>query len=180
MCWEQFELAVGYSGSSSSVCRQSTVDHCEHGLFPYIVSLIVCILLEHHHCPESGLLTFYGHLLLPLSQIGKGRILREGTDVALLGYGTMSLNCLQAASILAERSGVTCTVADGRFCKPLDRDLIRQLARHHSILVVVEEGSMGGFSAHVQHFMALDGLLDDGKVKVSEEQRINGILLSVN
>ncbi|GJP29876.1 hypothetical protein CLOM_g20200 [Closterium sp. NIES-68] len=97
-------------------------------------------------------------------EIGKGRILKEGTDVALLGYGTMSLNCLAAAKMLEERN-ISVTVADARFCKPLDRDLIRQLARNHGVLVVVEEGSVGGFSAHVQHFMALDGLFDDGKLK---------------
>ncbi|CAI5477948.1 unnamed protein product [Closterium sp. Yama58-4] len=97
-------------------------------------------------------------------EIGKGRILKEGTDVALLGYGTMSLNCLAAAKMLEERN-ISVTVADARFCKPLDRDLIRQLVRNHQVLVVVEEGSVGGFSAHVQHFMALDGLFDDGKIK---------------
>ncbi|CAI5530160.1 unnamed protein product [Closterium sp. Naga37s-1] len=97
-------------------------------------------------------------------EIGKGRILKEGTDVALLGYGTMSLNCLAAAKMLEERD-ISVTVADARFCKPLDRDLIRQLVRNHGVLVVVEEGSVGGFSAHVQHFMALDGLFDDGKIK---------------
>ncbi|CAI7864265.1 unnamed protein product [Closterium sp. NIES-54] len=100
----------------------------------------------------------------PCLQIGKGRILKEGTDVALLGYGTMSLNCLAAAKMLEERD-ISVTVADARFCKPLDRDLIRQLVRNHGVLVVVEEGSVGGFSAHVQHFMALDGLFDDGKIK---------------
>lgn len=97
-------------------------------------------------------------------EVGKGRILREGTDVCLLGYGTMVLNCLVAHSLLAEQ-GVSATVADARFCKPLDQDLIRRCARGHAVLVCVEEGSVGGFSAHVQHFMALDGLLDDGRVK---------------
>ena len=103
----------------------------------------------------------------PSPQLGKGRVLREGTEVALLGYGTMTLNCLAAQKLLAER-GVSATVADMRFCKPLDKDLIRQLAAHHRVLITVEEGSVGGFSAHVLHFMTLDGLLDDGKVKVRE------------
>eukprot|EP00475_Leptophrys_vorax_P004350 TRINITY_DN12597_c0_g1_i1.p2 TRINITY_DN12597_c0_g1~~TRINITY_DN12597_c0_g1_i1.p2 ORF type:complete len:556 (-),score=34.60 TRINITY_DN12597_c0_g1_i1:322-1830(-) len=97
-------------------------------------------------------------------EIGKGRVLKEGTDVALLGYGTMTLNCLAAAKVLEER-GISTTVVDARFCKPLDRELIRRLAREHPVMVAVEEGSVGGFTSHVQHFMALDGLFDDGKLK---------------
>lgn len=98
-------------------------------------------------------------------QLGKGRILLEGTDVALLGYGTMVQNCLAAHALLANL-GVSATVADARFCKPLDRDLVRQLAKNHQVLITVEEGSIGGFGSHVVQFMALDGLLD-GKLKVS-------------
>lgn len=97
-------------------------------------------------------------------QVGRGRILAEGTQVALLGYGTMVQNCLAAGRLLTEL-GVSTTVADARFCKPLDRDLIRRLAREHSVLVTVEEGSIGGFGSHVVQFMALDGLLD-GNLKV--------------
>eukprot|EP00850_Spirogloea_muscicola_P004453 SM000019S04997 [mRNA] locus=s19:423748:427429:+ [translate_table: standard] len=98
-----------------------------------------------------------------LNLIGKGRILTEGTDVALLGYGTMVQNCL-AAQVLLAQHGVSATVADARFCKPLDGDLLRQLARHHRLIVTVEEGSVGGFGSHAQHFMTLDGLLDSGKL----------------
>lgn len=76
----------------------------------------------------------------------------------------MVQNCLAAHALLAD-SGFSATVADGRFCKPLDRDLIRQLAKNHQVLVTVEEGSVGGFGSHVAQFMALDGLLD-GKLKV--------------
>ncbi|KAG0605171.1 hypothetical protein M758_9G036900 [Ceratodon purpureus] len=96
-------------------------------------------------------------------ELGKGRILLEGTDVALLGYGTMVQNCLAAHALLANL-GVSATVADARFCKPLDRDLVRQLAKNHQVLITVEEGSIGGFGSHVVQFMALDGLLD-GKLK---------------
>lgn len=103
--------------------------------------------------------------LADLMQVGKGRILLEGTEVALLGYGTMVQQCLAAHSLLGDL-GVSVTVADARFCKPLDRDLIRQLAKNHQVLVTVEEGSIGGFGSHVVQFMALDGLLD-GKLKVS-------------
>ncbi|KAF7837172.1 putative 1-deoxy-D-xylulose-5-phosphate synthase, chloroplastic [Senna tora] len=96
-------------------------------------------------------------------EIGRGRILVEGERVALLGYGTAVQNCLAAAS-LVERHGLQVTVADARFCKPLDRALIRSLAKSHEVLITVEEGSIGGFGSHVAQFMALDGLLD-GKLK---------------
>ncbi|CAK9329030.1 unnamed protein product [Citrullus colocynthis] len=92
-------------------------------------------------------------------EVGKGRILLEGERVALLGYGTAVQNCLAAASMV-ERHGLQITVADGRFCKPLDRALIRSLAKSHEILITVEEGSIGGFGSHVIQFLALDGLLD--------------------
>jgi 1-deoxy-D-xylulose-5-phosphate synthase len=92
-------------------------------------------------------------------QVGKGRILKEGTQVALLGYGSMVQYCLEAHKILAD-CGVSVTVADPRFCKPLDHGLIRQLAKNHEVLITVEEGSIGGFGSHVAQFMALDGLLD--------------------
>ncbi|KAL3535335.1 hypothetical protein ACH5RR_003796 [Cinchona calisaya] len=92
-------------------------------------------------------------------EIGKGRILREGTRVAILGYGTIVQNCL-AASQLLQAVGVSATVVDARFCKPLDGYLIRELAQEHEVLVTVEEGSIGGLGSHVSHFLALNGLLD--------------------
>lgn len=101
-------------------------------------------------------------------------MLKQGQDVVLIGYGSMTLNCLAAAKLLNERANITPTVVDARFCKPLDTDLIRRLAREHHTMVVVEEGSIGGFTAHVQHFMALDGLLDDGKLKVSPTATLSG------
>ncbi|KAJ1415877.1 Transketolase, C-terminal domain [Sesbania bispinosa] len=96
-------------------------------------------------------------------KVGKGRILVEGKDVALLGYGSMVQNCLKAHSLLA-KLGIEVTVADARFCKPLDIKLLRQLCKHHSFLITVEEGSIGGFGSHVAQFIALDGLLD-GRIK---------------
>ncbi|KAK4748858.1 hypothetical protein SAY87_015444 [Trapa incisa] len=92
-------------------------------------------------------------------EIGKGRILMEGTRVALLGYGSIVQQCLKAANELRLRS-ISITVADARFCKPLDTELIRQLANHHEILITVEEGSVGGFASHVLHFLSLSGILD--------------------
>ncbi|CAL0327221.1 unnamed protein product [Lupinus luteus] len=96
-------------------------------------------------------------------KIGKGRVLVEGKGVALLGYGSMVQNCLKAHTLLA-KLGVEVTVADARFCKPLDINLLRQLCKHHSFLITVEEGSIGGFGSHVAQFIALDGLLD-GRIK---------------
>jgi 1-deoxy-D-xylulose-5-phosphate synthase len=93
--------------------------------------------------------------------IGKGRILREGNSVALLNFGTRLAECLRAADRLAAY-GVSTTVADARFAKPLDTVLVRRLAQNHEILLTVEEGSAGGFGAHVLHFAAWDGLLDRG------------------
>lgn len=84
--------------------------------------------------------------------------------MALLGYGSMVQNCLMAQSLLA-RLGVNVTVANARFCKPLDIELIRKLCREHQFLVTVEEGTIGGFGSHVSQFMSLDGLLD-GRIKV--------------
>ncbi|XP_015693230.2 1-deoxy-D-xylulose-5-phosphate synthase 1, chloroplastic isoform X2 [Oryza brachyantha] len=96
-------------------------------------------------------------------EVGKGRVLLEGERVALLGYGSAVQYCLAAAS-LVERHGLRVTVADARFCKPLDQGLIRRLANSHEVLLTVEEGSIGGFGSHVAQFLALDGLLD-GKLK---------------
>ena len=77
------------------------------------------------------------------AQIGIGRVLREGSTVALLSLGGRLPECLKAADLLAAM-GLPTTVADARFAKPLDRDLVRQLAHHHEVLVTVEEGAIGG------------------------------------
>lgn len=93
--------------------------------------------------------------------IGKGRIVREGSKVALLSLGTRLAECLKAADQLAT-FGLSTTVADARFAKPLDGRLIRDLASHHEVLVTVEEGSVGGFGSHVLQFLSEQGLLDKG------------------
>ena len=97
-------------------------------------------------------------------EIGKGRIVREGTKVALLAYGGRLGETLKAADTL-EAQGISTTVADARFAKPLDHELIMQLVRHHEAIITVEEGSMGGFGAFVLQFLASQGALDVG-VKV--------------
>ncbi|MCP8897165.1 1-deoxy-D-xylulose-5-phosphate synthase [Shinella daejeonensis] len=94
-------------------------------------------------------------------EIGRGRIIRQGTRVALLSFGTRLADCLLAAEDL-DAAGLSTTVADARFAKPLDHDLIRQLARHHDVLITIEEGAIGGFGSHVLQFLALEGLLDQG------------------
>ncbi|MGV3580146.1 1-deoxy-D-xylulose-5-phosphate synthase [Brevundimonas sp.] len=94
-------------------------------------------------------------------EIGKGRIVREGTAVALLSFGTRLQESLKAADILAAH-GVSATVADARFAKPLDHDLITRLAREHEALITVEEGAMGGFGAFVLQYLASEGALDSG------------------
>ncbi len=94
-------------------------------------------------------------------EIGKGRLLREGKSVAILSYGARLQEALQAADELAAR-GLPASVADARFCKPLDTDLLRRLADNHEVLIIIEEGAVGGFSAHVLHYLAREGLLDNG------------------
>ncbi len=94
-------------------------------------------------------------------EIGKGRVLREGSKVALLSFGTRLAECLTASEQLAS-FGLSTTVADARFAKPLDLELLRQLVAHHEVLVTVEEGSAGGFGAQILHALAAEGLLDRG------------------
>ncbi len=101
--------------------------------------------------PEQG---------VPL-ELGKGRIVREGNTVAILSYGTRLQEALKAADELTAH-GFSTTVADARFCKPLDKDLVRRLAKEHEVLITIEEGSVGGFAAHVMTFLAQEGAFDKG------------------
>ncbi|MEM8749953.1 MAG: 1-deoxy-D-xylulose-5-phosphate synthase [Pseudomonadota bacterium] len=94
-------------------------------------------------------------------EIGKGRIVREGTKVALLSFGARLHECLAAAEEL-EEFGLSTTVADARFAKPLDTDLIKRLAQNHEVLITIEEGATGGFGAMVLHALSSHGLLDHG------------------
>jgi 1-deoxy-D-xylulose-5-phosphate synthase len=94
-------------------------------------------------------------------EIGKGRIIKEGTKVALLSFGTRLQDCLAAAEEL-DAAGLSTTVADARFAKPLDEELLRRLVREHEVLITVEEGAVGGFASHVLHFLAHQGLLETG------------------
>jgi 1-deoxy-D-xylulose-5-phosphate synthase len=94
-------------------------------------------------------------------EIGKGRVLREGSSLAILSFGTRLSECLKAADELAAQ-GITVTVADARFAKPLDRDLVLRLARSHELLMTVEEGSVGGFGSHVLELIARTDLMERG------------------
>jgi 1-deoxy-D-xylulose-5-phosphate synthase len=94
-------------------------------------------------------------------EIGKGRIVKEGTKVALLSFGSRLQDTLAAAHEL-EQFGLSTTVADARFAKPLDTEMISRLAKEHELLITIEEGSTGGFGAMVLHHLAGEGLLDIG------------------
>ena len=97
--------------------------------------------------------------------IGKGRIMREGSDVALLNFGTRLGECLKAADALSKH-GIKATVADARFAKPLDMDLIEKLIRTHALVLTIEEGSSGGFGAHVLSAATNAGWLDGAHSKL--------------
>jgi 1-deoxy-D-xylulose-5-phosphate synthase len=105
--------------------------------------------------PEEG---------VPLA-IGKGRIIREGSRVAILSLGTRLAEALRAAEDLEAR-GLSTTVADARFAKPLDEELILRLARDHEVLITIEEGSVGGFGSFVLQLLSDKGALDRGTLKV--------------
>jgi len=97
-------------------------------------------------------------------EIGKGRIVKKGTRVALLSFGTRLEECMYASEEL-ESFGLSTTVADARFAKPLDKDLIDDLARNHEVLLTVEEGSIGGFGSHVSQYLNDAGHLDEGRLR---------------
>jgi 1-deoxy-D-xylulose-5-phosphate synthase len=93
--------------------------------------------------------------------IGKGRIVKQGTKIALLSFGTRLADALLAAEDL-DAAGLSTTVADARFCKPLDKAMISELAATHEVLITIEEGAVGGFGSHVLHYLSNEGLLDNG------------------
>ena len=94
-------------------------------------------------------------------EIGKGRIVREGKQIAILSLGTRLEHALKAADEFAAK-GLSCTVADARFAKPLDLKMIRKLALEHDVLITIEEGSIGGFGSHVLDYLSNEGLMEHG------------------
>ena len=93
--------------------------------------------------------------------IGKGRVIQEGKKVALLNFGTRLEQCKEASEALLKK-GITCTIVDARFAKPLDEKLIMEVASNHEVLITIEEGSIGGFGSHVMQFLSDRGVFDKG------------------
>ena len=93
--------------------------------------------------------------------IGKGRVIQEGKKVALLNFGTRLEQCKEASEVLLKK-GITCTIVDARFAKPLDEKLIMEVASNHEVLITIEEGSIGGFGSHVMQFLSDRGVFDKG------------------
>lgn len=93
-------------------------------------------------------------------EIGKGRVIQRGSKVALISCGTILNNVLEAAKILEEKSGLKITIADARFAKPFDENLVRDLAKNHEVLISIEEGALGGFGSALSQFLLSEGLLD--------------------
>ncbi len=151
---------IGYMGALPGIVLMAASDEAE-------LAAMVATACEIDDRPSAfryprgdGVGVEIPELAQPL-EIGRGRIVREGTAVALLSLGTRLEETLKAADLLAAR-GISATVADARFAKPLDADLILRLAREHEALVTVEEGAMGGFGAFVLQLLAEKGALDAG------------------
>jgi 1-deoxy-D-xylulose-5-phosphate synthase len=94
-------------------------------------------------------------------EIGKGRIIQEGSRVAILSYGTRLKEVMEASESLRAR-GITPTVADARFAKPLDEAMILDLVENHEAMITIEEGAIGGFSSHISHFLSEVKVFDEG------------------
>ncbi|MCS6627271.1 1-deoxy-D-xylulose-5-phosphate synthase [Roseibacterium beibuensis] len=151
---------IGYMGALPGMVLMAAADEAE-------LAAMIATSLEIDDRPSAfryprgdGVGVEIPELAAPL-EIGKGRIVREGTTVAILSLGTRLQESLKAAEALAAR-GVSATVADARFAKPLDEEMILRLAREHECLITVEEGAMGGFGGFVLQMLAEKGALDAG------------------
>ncbi|CAN1562966.1 Dxs Deoxyxylulose-5-phosphate synthase [Caulobacteraceae bacterium] len=151
---------IGFMGALPGMVLMAAADEAELALMTATAAAIDDRPSAFRYPRGEGSGVEIPQVLTPL-EIGKGRIVREGGTVAILSFGTRLTESLMAAEQLAAL-GLPTTVADARFAKPLDHDLIRQLARHHEVLITIEEGAVGGFGAFVLHFLASDGLLDRG------------------
>ncbi|WP_395780175.1 1-deoxy-D-xylulose-5-phosphate synthase [Aquidulcibacter sp.] len=151
---------IGFMGALPGMVLMAAADEAELALMTATAAAIDDRPSAFRYPRGEGSGVEIPQVLTPL-EIGKGRIVREGGTVAILSFGTRLTESLMAADQLAAM-GLPTTVADARFAKPLDHDLIRQLSRHHEVLITIEEGSVGGFGAFVLHFLAADGLLDRG------------------
>ena len=151
---------IGFMGALPGMVLMAAADEAELALMTATAAAIDDRPSAFRYPRGEGVGVEIPQILTPL-EIGKGRIVREGGTVAILSFGTRLTESLLAAEQLAAM-GLPTTVADARFAKPLDHDLIRQLARHHEVLITIEEGAVGGFGAFVLQFLAADGLLDRG------------------
>lgn len=151
---------IGFMGALPGMVLMAAADEAELALMTATAAAIDDRPSAFRYPRGEGNGVEIPQVLTPL-EIGKGRLVREGGTVAILSFGTRLTESLMAADQLAAM-GLPTTVADARFAKPLDHDLIRQLARHHEVLITIEEGAVGGFGAFVLHFLASDGLLDRG------------------
>lgn len=151
---------IGFMGALPGMVLMAAADEAELALMTATAAAIDDRPSAFRYPRGEGSGVEIPQVLAPL-EIGKGRIVREGGTVAILSFGTRLTESLMAAEQLAAL-GLPTTVADARFAKPLDHDLIRQLARNHEVLITIEEGAVGGFGAFVLHFLASDGLLDRG------------------
>ncbi|WP_165188546.1 1-deoxy-D-xylulose-5-phosphate synthase [Caulobacter soli] len=151
---------IGFMGALPGMVLMAAADEVE---LAHMVSTAVAIddrPSAFRYPRGEGLGLTMPDLAAPL-EIGKGRIVREGTSVAIVSLGTRLGECLKAADLLAAR-GLSATVADARFAKPLDVDMLLRLAREHEAIITVEEGAMGGFGAFVLQALAEHGALDRG------------------
>ncbi|WP_242913892.1 1-deoxy-D-xylulose-5-phosphate synthase [Brevundimonas pishanensis] len=151
---------IGFMGALPGMVLMAAADEAE-------LAAMIATSLEINDRPSAfryprgdGVGVEIPELAKPL-EIGKGRIVKEGTKVAILSLGTRLQESLKAADIL-EQAGISTTIADARFAKPLDEELILRLAREHEVLITVEEGAMGGFGAFVLQMLAEKGALDRG------------------
>ena len=151
---------IGYMGALPGMVLMAAADEAELAAMVATACAIDDRPSAFRYPRGDGVGVEIPELSAPL-EIGRGRIVREGTAVAILSFGTRLQESLKAADILAAH-GVSATVADARFAKPLDHDMITRLAREHEALITVEEGAMGGFGAFVLQFLAGEGALDAG------------------
>jgi 1-deoxy-D-xylulose-5-phosphate synthase len=159
-CTHAGSFDIGFMGTLPGMVLMAAADEAE-------LAAMIATSLEIDDRPSAfryprgdGVGVEIPELAAPL-EIGRGRIVREGTAVAILSLGTRLQESLKAADLLAAR-GVSATVADARFAKPLDADMILRLAREHEAVITVEEGAMGGFGAFVLQLLAEKGALDAG------------------
>ncbi|MCA6243113.1 MAG: 1-deoxy-D-xylulose-5-phosphate synthase [Phenylobacterium sp.] len=151
---------IGFMGALPGMILMAAADEAELARMVATAAAIDDRPSAFRYPRGEGLGVAVPELAEPL-EIGRGRIIREGSTVALLCFGARLGECLKAADLLAAR-GVSATVADARFAKPLDEDLILRLAREHEALITVEEGAVGGFGAFVLQMLAARGALDGG------------------